>query len=392
MLPMKMPWKGRSVPHGTLDIIRQCNIECQGCYNAHPGFTKSFDEVKHDLNDLMSHRKLDIVTLAGGEVTLHPDLPDIVRHVKTKGLGAAIITNGVLLDEARVRQLRDCGIDLILLHIQRDQRRSDLPADASLDDVERLRAEKLSLVGENEIETGICHIIYRNRMDECQRVLAQFCESRWARFALMTLFSDFGKLGTLEGNLDTGFRQVSPGKASQTELEPEAKEVIRIFSDFGLDPFAYVGASDGSEGERWLIYFLLSVFKKSGDTSHHGMSSSLLERAVMQLGKVIPAGSRFMLTPSRAALLTHLLLNAIAGGRFRENLSFMSKALAKDTSCHDKHILLQRAPECTEDGAVVFCDGCPDATIRNGELLPHCLVDRIDHPQARTSPEERCAS
>ena len=392
MLPLKMPWKGKRVPHGTLDIIRECNIECEGCYNAHPGFIKSLDEVKLELDRLMTLRRLDIVTLAGGEVTLHPDLPEIVRHVKAKGIHASIITNGVLLDEERVLELRDCGIDLILLHIQKDQRRSDLPESASLDQVEQLRAEKLSLVGEHGIETGICHIIYSNRMDECQRVLSQFSDNRWARFALMTLFSDFGKLGVLEGSIETGFRQLSPGTMSRERLQPDIQEVTRIFSDFGLEPFAYVGANNGSDDKRWLIYFLLSVVDKSGQSIHHGMTSSLTERVALQLSRVLPTSSSFMLTPSRAALLTHLLLNALTGGRLRHNLALMSKAMTKESQCRDKHILLQRAPECTATGELVFCDECPDATIKNGELMPHCLADRVTDRPSPTSDHSSAAT
>jgi hypothetical protein len=178
--------------------------------------------------------------------------------------------------------------------------------------------------------------------------------------------------------MESGFRQVSPGTAEREGLEPGVEAVTRVFSDFGLDPFAYVASSDGSREKRWLIYLLCSVFSKdNGHALHYGLSSSLIERAAMRLGKVLRARSRFMMNPSRAALLTHVLLNAVAGGRFRQNLSLVAKALSRDNACFDKHILLQRAPQCSADGDVVFCDECPDATIRNGELLPHCLVDRI---------------
>ena len=385
MLPMKMPWKGKNVPHGTLDIIRKCNIECEGCYNAHPGFLKSVDEVKRDLDHLLGFRKLDIVTLAGGEVTLHPELPAIVKHVRSMGIRAAIVTNGLLLDGELVSLLRDAGIDLILLHIQQDQRRSDLPASADLDDIEQLRDRKLSLIGESGIEAGICHIIYRNREEELERVMTQFCRSRWARFALMTMFSDFGRLGEVEGTIEGGFRQVVPGSLSREALEPDVQEVIQSFSDFGLEPFAYVGANGDESDQRWLVYFLISVFGKSGCVTHHGVSSSLLERLVMQLAKVLPTGSRFMSTPSRGALFSHLLLNSLTGGNLPRNLGVMSRLLA-GRACSDKHILLQRAPQPSPNGQIVFCADCPDATVRDGELLPHCLVDRI-RPPARREPE-----
>jgi len=372
-----MVWEGQSVPHGTLDLIRKCNIECKGCYNDHPGFVKSVAEVKKDLDKLLDLRELDIVTLAGGEVTLHPNLLEIVEHVKARGLHVAIITNAVLLDEELAAKLRDAGADMILLHIQKDQERIDISSNATLDEIERLRSDKLELVAACGIETGICHIAYRNRMAEFRHVLSNFCDNPNARFALITAFSDFGKLGTLDGDIEQGFRQVAPGQHDKEHLEPKIKDLINIFQEKGINPFAYVGSSDGSGDKRWLIYHLCSIFNREGPALHYGLSSSLIERAAMRVLQLLPCRTPFMLRPSKNALIAHVFLNTIAGGSFRRNISLLTQALSRGALCCDKHILLQRAPECRKDGEVVFCEECPDATIRNGVLLPHCLVDLV---------------
>ena len=42
------------------------------------------------------------------------------------------------------------------------------------------------------------------------------------------------------------------------------------------------------------------------------------------------------------------------------------------------YIIVQQAPSLDGGGEVGICYHCPDATIRNGELTPVCIADRIN--------------
>src|ERR1700719_3704591 len=72
--------------------IRRCNIDC--------GYCNEYDKVSAPVpTDTMRHRidKLaalgtSVVAFSGGEPMLHPDLDDLIRHIRARGMMAALIT------------------------------------------------------------------------------------------------------------------------------------------------------------------------------------------------------------------------------------------------------------------------------------------------------------
>jgi MoaA/NifB/PqqE/SkfB family radical SAM enzyme len=58
-----------------------------------------------------------IVTLTGGEPLLHPDLDELVRRVRVRGMLTGLITNGYLLLPERIRRLNAAGLDHLQISI-----------------------------------------------------------------------------------------------------------------------------------------------------------------------------------------------------------------------------------------------------------------------------------
>ena len=116
---MRLPWDGQRVPHGTLDILRECNISCRSCYNCRPHSVKPYDQIVNDFEGMLAQRRLHTVSLTGGEVTLHPDLIRIVTYIRSRGVKVAIVTNGVLIDSDMVSSLKKA--DANLYNTLRDQ-------------------------------------------------------------------------------------------------------------------------------------------------------------------------------------------------------------------------------------------------------------------------------
>ncbi|MCU0662984.1 MAG: hypothetical protein MUC50_11740 [Myxococcota bacterium] len=40
--------------------------------------------------------------------------------------------------------------------------------------------------------------------------------------------------------------------------------------------------------------------------------------------------------------------------------------------------MFQQAPNALANGDYEHCRDCPDATVRNGKLVPVCLVDKLE--------------
>ena len=142
------------MPHAVLDILRGCNIRCRDCYNLPPDHIKPLAEIEAQLDALTRLRRLQSVSIVGGEITLHPELVEIIRRVRQRGLFVELFTNGVALNDRLLARLKEAGANVIFLHIEPHQRRPDLPAEATARDLERLRVEKAALVAAHGIEVG----------------------------------------------------------------------------------------------------------------------------------------------------------------------------------------------------------------------------------------------
>src|ERR1019366_10775107 len=90
---------------------RRCNLSCTYC-NEYDDFSKPVptETVIARINHLADLGTV-IVTLSGGEPLLHPDLDEIIRAMRRRGLIAGMITNGYLLTPDRVQRLNRAGLD-----------------------------------------------------------------------------------------------------------------------------------------------------------------------------------------------------------------------------------------------------------------------------------------
>src|SRR6478609_175469 len=97
--------------------IRRCNLSCTYC-NEYDDYSKPvpLETVKHRL-DLLGGLKTAIITLSGGEPMLHPELDEIIAHIRQVGSMAGLITNGYLLMPDRIQRLNDAGLDYLQISI-----------------------------------------------------------------------------------------------------------------------------------------------------------------------------------------------------------------------------------------------------------------------------------
>jgi len=97
--------------------IRRCNLACTYC--------NEYDDVSKPVATQTMLARLDqladlgtnIVTFSGGEPLLHPELDQLISHVRRRGIIAGMITNGYLLTAQRVQQLNDAGLDHMQISI-----------------------------------------------------------------------------------------------------------------------------------------------------------------------------------------------------------------------------------------------------------------------------------
>lgn len=97
--------------------MRRCNLACAYCNE----YDKTSDPVPIDEMlrriDRLAELRTAIVTLSGGEPMMHPQLDDIIRRIRVRGMIAGLITNGFYLGPERIKRLNDSGLEYLQISI-----------------------------------------------------------------------------------------------------------------------------------------------------------------------------------------------------------------------------------------------------------------------------------
>jgi MoaA/NifB/PqqE/SkfB family radical SAM enzyme len=97
--------------------MRRCNLAC--------GYCNEYDKVSEPVPLEVMKRRLDklaalrtsIITISGGEPLMHPQLDDIIRHIRSRGMIAGLISNGYYFTPERIHRLNEAGLEYLQISI-----------------------------------------------------------------------------------------------------------------------------------------------------------------------------------------------------------------------------------------------------------------------------------
>ncbi len=97
--------------------MRRCNLDCTYC-NEYDDVSKPvpLEEMKERL-DILADMGTTIITISGGEPLIHPELDEIIRHIRRRGMMAGLITNGFFLNKERIERLNEAGLEHLQISI-----------------------------------------------------------------------------------------------------------------------------------------------------------------------------------------------------------------------------------------------------------------------------------
>lgn len=114
---------GRSCPplNIALFVTVRCNARCTMCnlrslLNDPAMADMPLPRIAQLLDQVQPFRPSFI--LFGGEPTLRPDLPDIIRMIRERGMSAGMFTNGLVLDRAKSAACAAAGLDYVAFSLQ----------------------------------------------------------------------------------------------------------------------------------------------------------------------------------------------------------------------------------------------------------------------------------
>lgn len=155
------------------NLTRRCNLECAHCYIA-AGPSESADgelataECRRIADEILALNPAPFFILSGGEPLLRPDLAEIAHHASSRGATVVVGTNGTLLTDARIRELKDAGVTGVAVSVDSlSPKRHDAfrhgegALEATAGAIARLRAHRLDFVLQTTAHRGNRHEIAR---------------------------------------------------------------------------------------------------------------------------------------------------------------------------------------------------------------------------------------
>lgn len=116
--PFEMPFSSLPVL-AEIALTYRCNLKCAFCYagcnrTANPTGSSAemtVVQIKQVLWKIFHQAKVPSISFTGGEPTLVPDLPELIRYAKDLGMRVNLITNGTRITQTLARTLAGSGLD-----------------------------------------------------------------------------------------------------------------------------------------------------------------------------------------------------------------------------------------------------------------------------------------
>lgn len=379
----RLPWSLPDNAISWLEVTKACNMYCEGCYRENdPSGHKPLDEIKHDLEVFKKFRKTDGISMAGGDPLVHPDVIEIVRLIAQNGLKPIINTNGLVLDKEFLKELKKAGAAGFTFHIDSKQHRPRWKGktEIELNELRLHYAEMLAEVG--GLSCAFNSTVYGDTLKYIPDIV------EWGQKHIdivhILVFIAF-RAAVLEKQFDyyVGAEKIDMSPIVYSTLEEQQRldilsndmvEVIRTrYPDF--EPCAYLNGTERVNSFKWLLTERIGTkkniygyagpkFMELAQTSYH-----------FRKGKYLAYTKTNVQRNGKAMLLLSPLDMGIWGIAKKYFRAVGKNPINLFKRLHLQSITIIQPGDILCDGTLSMCDGCPDITVWNGQLVWSCRLE-----------------
>ncbi len=376
----RLPWTLPDNAISWLEPTAQCNLSCDGCYrdNVKDSHLK-IEEVKHHLDVFQKLRNSDCISIAGGDPLLYPHILEIVADVKKRGLKPIINTNGKALTPEFLKKLKEAGVYGFTFHIDSKQGRPGEWKDKNELELNELRLHFAKmLAAEGGISCSFNATIYEDTLQYLPAMI-EWGHKHIDIVHTMVFIAFRHVIPNLPFDWYAGKTQVDWDKIMYHSDKERNIEILsttmlakarEYFPDF--TPAAYLNGTVKPDSYKWLlterigtkdkIYgYLGPKFLELMMIVHHFVKGTYLSYASPKL--------------SSKGRTTLLLLWPFDKGLRKALVNFLKNPLRLFRKAHLQTIMFIQPVDFTVKGEQNMCDGCPDITVYNDELIWSCRME-----------------
>ncbi len=380
----RLPWTLPDNAISWLEPTSACNLSCDGCYrenvsNSH----KPLEQVREEIAAFRRLRNSDGISIAGGDPLMHPDIVEIVRTVCEMGMKPIVNTNGGRLTRELLRELKKAGVYGFTLHVDSKQGRPGWKGKSEID-LNELRLEYATMLHEaGNICCSFNSTVYEDTLEHVPGMVA------WAQRHIdivhtMVFILYRAAVPQIPFDWYAGAKKIDMNalvysETGERRVDMKAPEVVAEIrkSEPEFTPCAYLNGTEQPDSYKWLLTARIG----SKERIYGYVGPRYME--VMQAGHHVGTG-RYLAyaSPSMTSMGRTMLLlapfdagvKAIAG---RWLGSLLSNPLRLFRKMYLQSIMIIQPVDFMPNGAQNMCDGCPDMTLWNGELVWSCRMEEL---------------
>ncbi len=373
----RLPWNLTDNSISWLEPTAACNLHCDGCYrqnekNSH----KSLEQINEELDVFTRLRKVDGISIAGGDPLTHPDVIDIVKSVKERGLKPILNTNGLALTKELLMELKKAGVFGFTFHIDSKQGRPGWKNKNELE-LNELRYHYARMLADaKNISCSFNSTVYEDTMKYVPEMV------KWAQknidIVQVMVFILYRAVNNSQVDFYLGPKKIDMDNLVYNEeiterTDIQADEIVELirteYPDF--DPCGYLNGSEKPDSFKWLLTGRLGrkdkiygYMGRKGIEIIQTFNHMLYDR---YLAYAAPKDTR------KGKLM--LLLGAFDKKLKKTFLNYYKNPLNIFKRLHYQSVMIIQPVDFLEDGRQNMCDGCPDITVWNGKLVWSCRME-----------------
>jgi len=361
----RLPFSKTDNPNGWVEITTDCNLKCPGCYRGcdkddNIAIHEPIESVKENILEMKRLRNCQIISLSGGEPLLHPELGQIINFIKENGMYPFVHTNGILLSPEKINELKKEGLAGLIIRVDSLSRRRSTNEE-ELNSTRQHFGEMIYSARGIHL-TFLC-VVNKENLQEIGSVI------KWS--INNSKLVDFVTFIPMRQVLFHENDQIDSSK--WVTAEDLCKEVQGIIPEIRYA--SYLGSRKEDTGIKWLHSPWIVMNKKI-----IGYPGPKFVEAFQMLHHFFKGKYAYKFGEGRSylnfieILLLSIFLNdfrTIARSFFRQILNNPVNLFKRATV----QMLCYIIPPGFINGERDECDGCPDAMLFKGRLVPSCGLE-----------------
>jgi pyruvate-formate lyase-activating enzyme len=379
----RLPWSLNDNVLSWLEPTKRCNLYCEGCYSRNEkSRDKSLAQIRADLDVFVNNRRFDSVSITGGDPLMHPEIVEIVRIIRQEYDKKPVLnTNGLALTPELTRDLKRAGLFGFTFHVDSGQTRPGWKGKSEVE-LNPLRLQLAQMAADvGDLSVAFNSTVYPHTLDQVPAIL------EWAREHIDLVhsivlilfrtsqtkhFEYYAQGKRVDGSELVYYDEDKlPQPLTADQVVAKIREGDPLFS-----PNAYLGGTKDPKSFKWLIAtrlgdreridgYLGPRFMELMQAGHHmftGRYIAYSSPSLLKFGKLLALGAAAFDKGARAA-----------AKRIASDVVRSPRRLASNQYLQSIGII--QPIDMMADGEQNMCDGCPDMTVHNGELVWSCRLE-----------------